>query len=37
LDVPASVGGVATDAVVVNAVDVVGNASANALWRPVAP
>jgi uncharacterized lipoprotein YddW (UPF0748 family) len=37
LDVPGSVGGVATDAVVVNAVDVVGNASANALWRPVAP
>jgi hypothetical protein len=37
LDVPASVGGVATDAVVVNAIDVVGNASANAIWRPAAP
>ena len=32
--VPAAAGGVATDAVVVNAIDQAGNASANTSWRP---
>ena len=33
-EVPAAAGGVATDVIVVNAIDRVGNASANAVWRP---
>ena len=37
LDVPPAVGTVATDAIVVNAIDRVGNASEHALWRAPTP